>query len=267
MPLSYLSHNVFRKFSTAGGVLRSEGIRGIPLVLKSKFTSWWDSDHPIIGKLIELSGDRVTIDGCQFSLANHSIATPMKSRFVLNQYERPEREAIKRYLDPSLPVVDFGACIGVLSCLTNKKLDDPRQHVVVEANPHLIPLLNKNKETNHCLFAILHRAVGYGSIEIEFHLGGNFVTGRVHREAGERFRVPAISLKEILDQHGFEFCTLICDIEGQEINLVKHEADTLAQRVKTIIIETHEMFVGIDAIERMLFSLEQSGFDVVENIG
>src|ERR1051325_201510 len=114
----------------------------------------------------------------------------MKSRFVLNQYERPEREAITRYLDPSLPVVEFGACIGVVSCLTNKKLGNPQQHVVVEANPHLVPLLNKNREANHCEFTILHRAVGYGSNEIEFHLGGTFVTGRVHRETGEQFRVP-----------------------------------------------------------------------------
>lgn len=267
MPLKYLAHNALRKFDTAGGVLRSEGIRGIALVLKHKLASWWDRDHPTIGKLIELSGDRVTIDGCRFSLASPSIATPMKSRFVLNQYERPERQAIKHYLDPSIPVVEFGACIGVVSCLTNKKLDHPRQHVVVEANPNLIPLLNKNREANHCEFTVLHRAVGYGSKEIEFHLGGTFVTGRVHREAGERLSVPAVSLKEILDQHGLEFCTLICDIEGQEINLVKHEADTLSNRVKTIIIEIHEMFVGVEAIEGMLLSLERSGFDIVEKIG
>src|ERR1044071_2539903 len=106
MPLSYLAHNALRKFGTAWGVLRSAGIRGLGLILKSKFTSWWDGDHLIIGKIIELAGDRVTIDGCKFSLASPSIATSMKSRFVLNQYERPEREAIKRYLDPSLPVVE-----------------------------------------------------------------------------------------------------------------------------------------------------------------
>src|SRR2546426_6211274 len=87
---------------------------------------WW------YGRLIEIRGNNVSIDGCTFSLESPAIATQSKSRFMFGQYERPEREAIRRFLDPTLPVVEFGGSIGVLSCLTNRRLSDPQRHVVIE---------------------------------------------------------------------------------------------------------------------------------------
>lgn len=104
--------------------------------------NWW------VGKYVELMGNRVMIDGCVFSLDSSSISACVKSRFALNQYEGAERYMIRHYLDTKLPVVELGGGIGVVSCIVNKLLNDPHQHVVAEANPDLLPLLLANRDLN-----------------------------------------------------------------------------------------------------------------------
>jgi 16S rRNA A1518/A1519 N6-dimethyltransferase RsmA/KsgA/DIM1 with predicted DNA glycosylase/AP lyase activity len=72
-------------------------------------------------------------------------------------FEKHERETIKRCLDPNLPVVEVGGCIGVVACTTNRLLQEPSKHVVVEANPDLVPVLEANRQLNQCEFVVLQR--------------------------------------------------------------------------------------------------------------
>ncbi len=74
--------------------------------------------------------------------------TPTRELLLSGQYESPERRACRRYIRADLPVVEFGACLGVVACSVNRRLKDPRNHVVVEANPHLLPILAENRDRN-----------------------------------------------------------------------------------------------------------------------
>src|SRR5881396_635135 len=158
---------------TVKDVFGSDGFGGLAATLRHKLTepilNYWGQDHWWAGRLVELTGNRVHIDGCRFSVNSFAIKTEIKSRFLLGTYEEAERNAIRRFLDPSLPVVEFGASVGVIACLTNHMLKDPRRHVVVEANPALLPLLKANCERNDCRFTVLHSAVAYGSDEVLFY--------------------------------------------------------------------------------------------------
>ena len=58
-----------------------------------------------------------------------------RSCFMRGSYEHEERELIRRWLKPEDHVIEFGACLGIVSCVTNKLLKDKTRHVVVEANP------------------------------------------------------------------------------------------------------------------------------------
>ena len=258
-----------KKLATAKHLYYSQGFAGISSVLKQKLSEpeqWLRSTeqfHWCLGKFIELRGNMVQIEGLSFSVSNPAISTKMKRHFLSDQYEKPERTAIKQFLNVDLPVVEFGGAIGVVACHANKMLRNPQQHVVIEANPELLPLLEENRDRNGCRFTVLHRAIAYGSDEITFHLNQDFWASNVDSSTNRSLRVPTISLQEVVKQFGFERCSLICDIEGSEIALVQHEAETLKQTVATLIIEVHPWCVQADIIDAMLHRLKSIGFACV----
>lgn len=263
------------KFATVNRVFHKHGLKGINEALQERLASykhtagdWW------AGKLVEIRGNKVVIDGCAFSVNNQAISTSRKSEFLFNRYEEQERDALQKFLDPALPVVEFGGSIGVVACLTNKKLKHPQKHIVVEANPDIIPLLEENRDRNKCHFTVLHRVVAYESKKGIFYQDINFLGGRAQHAfsasanlnpvfsgmVAKSVEVPTVSLQEVIDTYGFERCTLICDIEGGEADLIAHEAELLREKVMTIIMETHEIFLGKELIEQMLLKLQVAGF-------
>ena len=72
--------------------------------------------------------------------------------------------------------------------------------------------------------------------------------------------MPTISLREVFEQFGFERCTLICDIEGGEVDMVRHEAELIKQRVATFIVEVHDWWLPAEIVNDMLRALERMGF-------
>lgn len=204
-----------------------------------------------------------TVEGCQFAVNSPVTAAYLRGYLCDAFYERPEREALKRFLDPDLPVIELGGGLGVVACLTNKRLRHPHQHVVVEANPDLIPLLERNKRHNGCGFEIVHGALAYGSPETTFYRNAFFPASNVGRAWQESLdaavRVPTVTLAGLLSRFPFDRCTLISDIEGAECALVEHEADLLCARVATLIVETHPG-IAAQATDRMLTALEQMMF-------
>src|SRR5215212_6700577 len=163
------------KLDTAKRIYNQGGIPGVLSTINERIRdlpdhlhSWWWDEHPFAGRIVEWRGNIVQADGLRFSVAHPAITRGVKGLFLLNRYERPEREALKTCIDPTLPVIELGASIGVISCLTNKRLLDSSRHVVVEANPDLIPLLKTNREHNRCRFKVLHAALSYSANEVEF---------------------------------------------------------------------------------------------------
>lgn len=253
-----------KKLGKFGDIRAAEGLRAALshavnfLVAK---TGWY-GDHRVLGRLLELTGNVSRLDGCRFPLTSPLISTALKSRYLLNRYERPERDAVRRFLDPAVPVVELGAATGVVACVTGKRLTHPENHVVVEANPELIPLLRANRDLNGCSFTIVNKALGYGSGEIAFYTNHNdkFMSGSVRRVTDTKLSVPTVTLAELLALRGFERATLICDIEGAELDLVEHERDLLSKRIVQLIIEMHPSFIGEEGVARVESELRLAGF-------
>jgi hypothetical protein len=136
-------------------------------------------DNWMIGRLVELCGNRVRICGLHFSVDSELITTQEKSTLYFGLYEREETDLVRSYLPRDEPVIELGGSIGVVSCLTNKLLECPEDHVVVEANPVLIPTLERNREQNGCRFAIEPAAAAYGTERVDFGVTDCFITGSV----------------------------------------------------------------------------------------
>jgi FkbM family methyltransferase len=152
-----------------------------------------------------------------------------------------------------------------MGCLTNRMLQAPKQHVVVEANPGLIHLLEANRDRNACKFTVMNRALAYGGETIGFHHADLFLASGVHLSTESVVGVKSITLEDILCERGFEEITLICDIEGSEIDLVDNELACLRDHVTTFIVETHPSLVGPAAATKMAESLQQAGFEIVSD--
>jgi FkbM family methyltransferase len=264
---------VSRKLSTARRVFHDEGARGLILLLKAKtapivdllsgrsFQIWRQREHWWVGLIVVLRGNVVRVDSCTFLVSHPAIATATKSLFLLGGYERAEREILTKYLNGSRAVIELGGSVGVVACVTNKLLTDPRQHVVVEANPDLIGVLTENRDRNGCRFTILNRALAYGGNETIFYRDvAGFLGSSVQLKTARPVQVHTVTLRSIIDEFGFATCTLVCDIEGGEMELVRHESQVLQRHVDMIIVEIHGWRVGPDQAEEMIRTLERIGF-------
>jgi FkbM family methyltransferase len=208
----------------------------------------------------------VRLSRCKFNL-DQITDFPTKVELIMNKYEAPERWAVARYVRQDLPVVELGGSMGVVACVTNRLLKNPAAHVVVEANPLVIPQLELNRSLNHSRFEILNRAIAYGMESVTFRPSSNVCISSITAVGDQApVTVETIELRDIVRDRGFTRFNLICDIEGLEYDLAVHEMDIL-KNADTIILETHARFIGEDKCGLMMSKLKDVGFRVVKEIG
>ena len=240
-----------RKLTTAYALFREGGARRIYDYSRVRLQVWAKGRKPT-----------VRIDGCTFGLEGITDDSTI-IELVTNQYEAPERRAIARYLRRNLPVIELGGSMGVVSCVTNKLLQDPTAHVVVEANPLAIPHLQHNRELNHCQFSIVNRAIAYGVDSVTFRPSSSMLGNSITAEGDlSPVTVPAVQLGALVREHGFDRFNLICDIEGVEYELVCRESEVL-KKVDTLIMETHARFIGEDRCRLLTENLKALGLKMV----
>jgi FkbM family methyltransferase len=225
---------------------------------------FWEKEAPWhAGKIVERSGNVVRLDGCRIDVSAPTFSTFQRGCLWLSRHEEPERIAVARFLDPALPVIELGASTGMLSCLINRRLRRPSDHVAVEANPDLIPVVQSNRALNRCAFTVLHAAVAYDRESIGFAHGDDHLAGQADADAAPQRTVDTTTLRQLLDRSKFERATLVCDIEGMEIDLWRQEADVLTERIAWVIVELHEPISGREAVHEFISGLRGRGFDLV----
>ena len=256
-----------RKLATAWSVLSNHGVQGATRVSLEKAGMWWRHGSRFeLGKFVGRPSAYARLDGCTFELDSHVISPSLKYLLLTGKHEAPERTLIRRYLNRALPLVELGGALGVVSCIANAMLEVPSRHVVVEANPGLLQLLDDNRRRNGCEFTVMHRAIGYGAPMLRFPVHADVLASSTFVENASTVEVQTTSLRAILDAHGFSRCSLVCDIEGAEIELVREEPAILRDHVDVLIMEVHERIVGQQHVDAMLQSLQGLGFELIERV-
>lgn len=188
-------------------------------------------------------------NGYAFDFHGLSVSIPPDSppgvgnALLRGKYEAEEAAFVLHHLDPTLPVIELGGSIGVLSSLIQSRLAAGVRHVVVEANPALIDICRQNgtqRSDSHA--EVINAAVGYGASHLEFAIGDNIHSNRLAKPGDVReqvIKVPAITLAELLNSLGETAgYSLVCDIEGGELDLIKNEWDQV-KKAKLVIMELH----------------------------
>jgi FkbM family methyltransferase len=217
------------------------------------------------GLIFDLSGGKFRVDGCVFSIPKDLTSRPYRACFFDKSYEAEERELIRGAIRPTDRVLECGACLGIVSCVTNGILQDKTGHVVVEGNPYCIPWLHRNREMNNCGFLVENCAAST-SADVTFYLHPVYIVGgTAQRKTARAVRVPGRSLKDLENHYG-PFTALVMDIEGAELEMLQASRDLLAH-YRVVIIELHEFAIGKEGVEQCRRVLSDVGFTFVKAAG
>jgi FkbM family methyltransferase len=142
-----------------------------------------------------------------------------------------------------------------------------QKHVVLEASPQFATVIKENATRNRCDLTIVNAALAYGCDHVKFWVNDerpySSALTQVH-EGGSEITVPATTLDALFKQFGTTKCSLVCDIEGQEYQMVKNELPLIAERVSCIIMETHPRLIGEEKTKEMIAALASAGFQTRE---
>lgn len=181
---------------------------------------------------------KVVLNGVELVIPKSMTDIQLRGQLQVGFYEREERRHLKKYLDPQACVLELGGCLGVVSCITNRMLQNPENHVVVEANPELIKHLERNKNHTGSAFAIEHCIVS-SKPEVTFFLGDSILGSSARRRSPKEVTVRGKTVAELERAHHVRFDTLIMDIEGAELEFLRENRDWLRQ-LHTVITEIHD---------------------------
>ncbi|MHC4216477.1 MAG: FkbM family methyltransferase [Planctomycetota bacterium] len=131
------------------------------------------------------------------------------------------------------------------------------KHVVVEANPYLIPWLFKNRHRNDAKFVVEFCAIAEEA-HTTFNLNDRIDRGSIQQEGSSSVSVPCRTVKDLERKHG-AFNALVMDIQGAEIDVMKMTGDIL-NNYRLLIIEWHESITGAQAVKDYRAILQRCGF-------
>jgi FkbM family methyltransferase len=195
---------------------------------------------------------------------------PMGQRMINGQYETEELSLINKIpAIEDMRVLELGGCLGVVSVAVNTKLNNPENHIVVEANPNVIEYLENNREINHCKFKIENIIVSSRS-DGTFYSFDKLVAGSSHRRQvrGEHNKtkhiIKTMSLQELMDTYDTEFDLIVMDIEGGELEFLEDMGDI---SVKYILVELHEFMMYRGFNTQCTKTLEKRGMSLVARKG
>lgn len=187
-----------------------------------------------------------------FNFHGRSVATPPDLRLSIQcqiadgSYERSEAALIERFIPLELPVIELGGCLGLISGFVAARLGSDVDMVVVEANPTLIDCCRHNASLGgqRPCSRVVQAAIAYGCDTVHFGTSDNVHVNRVGGDSGPGLAVPATTLSAqlagISAPSGY---SLICDIEGAEVDLLEHDGAALAG-CKAAVIELHpQMYI------------------------
>jgi FkbM family methyltransferase len=186
-----------------------------------------------------------------------------RGQFPIDFYEKQERRYLKQFLPKNATVLELGACLGVVSCITNRQLNYPEGHVVVEANPNLIPIIEENKARNKCRFQLEHCIVS-NNPNNEFFIGKNILTSSNRRQSAEKISVEGKKVTDLERKYGLKFDVLMMDIEGGELDFLRENREKLKD-LSVIFMEVHQHpdILSKEDVAECQSIVEAAGFEKV----
>jgi FkbM family methyltransferase len=192
--------------------------------------------------------------GDEFSSKN---SEPLKDRLKNGNWEPEEFSLLKEHVDPGDSVLELGACIGYIGVAVNSLIKNKNNHLVIEANPDLIPVIQKNKKLNGAEFSIKNCMVGNPeTMSGEFGVSDFILGSSAYSKSLKKIKVDVVSLFDFIN----DFNSLMVDIEGGEYALIDEYIDHL-HKFDKLMIEFHPFFgFNKEDLKRSVNKIKKCGF-------
>jgi FkbM family methyltransferase len=241
------------------GQLRAIGLflkRSPRLLTRIEEAAGWWWDH---------FGGYYKVGALRFEIPDDGTSRRFRARFTFGLYEYSERRLIGRWLPRDAVVLELGGGFGVVSGVINRRLANPKAHVVLEANPVAAAILRRNRARNGCGFEIVEAFLG-DAAQKTFWLKSDIIGFGEAVRRGRRIEAAGVTLAALEARTGLRFDTLILDIEGGEVDAMAHVDGDLA-RVDLVILELHPGLIGDAACDAVRDRLSAAGLRRVDRIG
>lgn len=197
--------------------------------------------------------------GMRFPLEKQLL--PRKVRMLLrrNGYEAKEALAAQRLVKRGDIVMELGGGVGFMSTLISTKTKATAIHTF-EANPRLIPYIQRVHEANNVRNVQVHHAVlGDGSGTETFYVRKSILDSSLaplpeDDENVVQTSVPRLDTNEMIAQ--IKPTVLVCDIEGAEADLLPTMD---LSSLRAVLIELHPQWIGKEGISRVFDAFAAAG--------
>lgn len=199
--------------------------------------------------------------GFCFTFKGANMPTGIIASVFWGFYESAEIRFAEKYIKGNMDVIEMGGSCGVVTSHLVSKLLPGKKLIAVEANADLAEVWKENtgrKNYNKAELVLLNNVIHYGSDSVSFHISNNTTESRKVKEVrGDIYivKVPAITLKEICRRFKLIEYTLVCDIEGAEVEIIINE-DAALSTCRALLIEMHStVYNGMSYTNEMLEEL------------
>jgi FkbM family methyltransferase len=204
---------------------RQRGLKAVISDIFSLIKSVWcvTLDRPVTNCGITICGAR-------------QLGVFQTAEIIAGRHEQEEAEFVREYIPDGTTVVELGGGTGYISLLANKVNDIPN-HIVLEMNPKIIPVLRENIDKRGENISIDTSAYSARYDFVSLDIGETFKDTAVGMNSDGDIKSKL--LLKLIDEYELEEFVLISDIEGAEAELLDEEFGIIKSHCPLIIIEFH----------------------------
>lgn len=173
--------------------------------------------------------------------------------------EREEQYVANDYINPNNTVLELGARYGVVSSVINNKLENPRNHVVLEPDKTVLTALRTNKKTHKAKFKVLPGIISNKLQSLE-------KDGYASKTTEVKLKKDAIknySIADIEKKYELKFDTLVADCEGCLCDFFEENKEFVEKQLKNVMYE-RDVPENCD-YKKIALILKSAGFERVIN--
>jgi FkbM family methyltransferase len=182
--------------------------------------------------------------GFKFKVPESSVNKQIAASVFWGFYESAEIRFVEKYLRKDINVIELGSSIGIVSSHIASKIGGGRHFITVETNPFLIDTIQSNIKRHQkpgSTFEVLNNAVGHSADEVMISITSNNTETRVMEieAVTDGVKVKTVGFSDLVKKNGNENYSLVCDIEGSEVQIILYEKEALKQ-CNQLFIELHD---------------------------
>ncbi|RZL12441.1 MAG: FkbM family methyltransferase [Pedobacter sp.] len=224
--------------------------------------------NDLTGNIISfLLNNKLPFYGASIDVSSKQISGRNKASIFWRFYESAEICFVKKYIDPDDDIIEVGSSIGVVASVISS-IQKNGKLICVEANTKLLPVIRQNLAINRKgPYELINKAIAYNTNSVYFNTGSDNLVGQISKsEQGNN--IQATTLNDIIELFNINSYSLICDIEGAEVGIIKLDMEAL-NKCNKMIIELHdstyenELYLVSDLVELMI----KNDFKILDSHG